>query len=64
MESSKNPKSGSQPMKLTPQQQQIMSSLPAVEKNDKIVSSDDTQTKKFVQSPAKPHKQDEHKNTR
>jgi hypothetical protein len=47
MESSKNPKSGSQPMNLTPQQQQIMSSLPAgTRKNYKIVSSDDTKRKK------------------
>ena len=47
MESSKNPKSGYQPMNLTPQQQQIMSSLPAgTRKNYKIVSSDDTKRKK------------------
>ena len=47
MESSKNPKTGSQPMNLTQQQQQMMSSLPAGgRKNYRVVSSDDMKRKK------------------
>ena len=47
MESSKNPKTGSQPMNLTQQQQQMMSSLPAGgRKNYRVVSPEDMKRKK------------------
>ena len=47
MESSKNPKTGSQPMNLTKQQQQMMSSLSAgTRKNYRLVSPEDMKRKK------------------
>ena len=47
MESSKNPKTGSQPMNLTKQQQQMMSSLSAgTRRNYRIVSPEDMKRKK------------------
>ena len=47
MESSKNPKTGSQPMNLTKQQQQMMSSLSAgTRRNIRIVSPEDMRRKK------------------